>query len=327
MFFSVIIPLYNKAPYIKKALSSVSAQTFDDYELIVVDDGSKDGSAKIAHNCINAFWEESNKPQSVHLIRQENTGVSTARNNGVAASKGDYICFLDADDWWEPTFLEEMDRLIEGYPDAGIYGTGYTIINEHKRRTRVAPIGVNEVFEKGYINYCPVYAKTLAMPLWTGAVCIPRHIFDEFGGFKSHLKLGEDFDLWIRIALKYKVAFLNKPLSNYNQDVDGANRGVGKLHKPENHILWNLDYLEAEEKTNPDYKQMIDNLRTYGLMPYFLSKEYHNAAKDELVKVDWSKQPKSIKEKYQRPLWQLRAQSKFLSFGSKTKQFLIKILH
>lgn len=320
MRFSVIVPLYNKEPYVEKALRSILGQTFYDFELVIVNDGSKDNSLAVAEKVLAGIG-------NARIINQENSGVSTARNNGVSASKGEYICFLDADDWWEPMFLEEMSKLVDEYPDAGIYGTGYTIINEHKRRTRVAPIGVDEGFEKGYINYCQVYAKTLAMPLCTGAVCIPRRIFDGLGGFKANLKLGEDFDLWIRIALKYKVVFLNKSLSNYNQDVDGANRGVGKLHKLENHMLWNLGYLEDEENTNPDYKQLIDNLRTYGLMPYFLSEQYHESAKVELKKVDWDSQPKSIRKKYQSPLWLLRCHYRLMDYSSKSKQLLIKILH
>lgn len=319
--FSVIIPLYNKAPYIEKALSSIASQTFQDYELIVVDDGSKDNSASIAETQIRKQWRNGTKAK---LIRQSNSGVSTARNNGVAASHGDYICFLDADDWWEPTFLEEMAKLIAEYPDAGIYGTNYTIINERKHKTRVAPIGIDTTFKQGYINYCQVYAKTLCMPLTSISVSLPRHIFDEMGGFKPQLKLGEDFDLWIRIALKYKVAFLNKPLSNYNQDVDTANRGIGHLHKPENHMLWNLDYLANEEKTNPDYKQLIDNLRVYSLFNHYISKEYHEAAKQELSKVDWNRQPKHRKNLYQMPVWILKIQFQLEKHGTKLKQFVRK---
>ena len=291
-------------------------------ELIVVDDGSKDDSASIAETQIQNQWGNGTKAK---LIRQSNSGVSTARNNGVAASHGDYICFLDADDWWEPTFLEEMAKLIAEYPDAGIYGTSYTIINERKHKTRVAPIGIDTTFKQGYINYCQVYAKTLCMPLWTGAVCVPRHIFDEMGGFKPQLKLGEDFDLWIRIALKYKVAFLNKPLSNYNQDVDTANRGIGHLHKPENHMLWNLDYLANEEQTNPDYKYLIDRLRTTSLLPYFISKEHHNAATKELAKVNWDKQPSKYTKLYQKPLWYLWIRQTILQFASKIKQLLLMV--
>lgn len=325
MFFSVIIPLYNKAPYVEKALRSVAAQTFTDYELIVVDDGSNDDSAAVAEKCINDCWLSLSKPQSVKLIRQANAGVSIARNNGVAVSLGDYICFLDADDWWEPTFLEEMAKLIAEFRDAGIYGTNYTIVNETKHKTRVAPVGIDGNFAKGYINYCQVYAETLVMPLCTGAVSIPRKVFDEMQGFKTHLKLGEDFDLWIRIALKYKVAFLNKPLANYNQDVDVVNRGVGRLHNPKNHMLWNLDYLENEEKKNPDYKQLIDNLRTYGLLPYYLSGEYHKAAQEELNKVSWNRQAAKYRKMYRMPLWCLKAWQKVRMVGSRIKSVLRRL--
>jgi len=105
MRFSVIIPLYNKAPYVAKAIGSVLTQTFTDFELAIVDDGSKDNSAQIAERAIEGC-------DNCRLIRQENAGVSMARNNGVSLSQGEYLCFLDADDWWAPTFLEEMSKLI-----------------------------------------------------------------------------------------------------------------------------------------------------------------------------------------------------------------------
>lgn len=318
MKFSVIIPLYNKAPYIAKAINSVLAQTFTDYELVIMDDGSKDDSFEVAKKAI-----EGN--DCCRLYRQENAGVSMARNNAVALSKADYLCFLDADDWWAPAFLEEMLRLIDEYPDAGIYGTNYTIVNETKRKTHVANIGVDKDFEKGYINYCRVYAKTLIMPLWTGAVCMPRRVFEEFGGFPKGIKLGEDFLLWIRVALKYKVAFLNKPLSYYNQDVDLINRGVHRSHKPEEHMLWNVDFLVDEERNNPDYKQLIDNLRTYGLFSYYISKQYHTAASEELEKVDWNGQPEKVKKQYRKPLAWLRLSYSIRKTGSLIKQKLITL--
>lgn len=313
MYFSVIIPLYNKSPYVGKAIDSVLSQTFTDYELIIVDDGSTDNSLEIATTAIEDRG-------NCRLIRQENAGVSVARNNGVAVSKGEYLCFLDADDWWEPIFLEEMARLIAEFPNAGIYGTNYTIVNETKCKTRVAKIGVNEGFEKGYFNYCQAYAKTMYMPLWTGAVCIPRGVFDEMHGFPKGVKLGEDFILWIHIALKYRVAFLNKPLACYNQDVDAATRGVGRLHKPEEHMLWNLSDLEPLEKTNKDYKQLVDNLRVYGLQPYYLSREYHDAATKELAKVNWEQQPPQYRHFYHRPIFLLRLHHIIMLFGSKMKR-------
>ena len=311
MRFSVIIPLYNKGPYLSKALASVIAQTFRDFELIVVDDGSTDDSFKVAQDVLK---DADVKHQ---LIRQENTGVSMARNNGVMAASGDYICFLDADDWWAPSFLERMDWLIHEYPDAGIYGTNYYVVKNGRQRICVTTA------ETGYINYCRAYAEKLQMPLWTGAVSIPRSVFCETGGFKPHLKLGEDFDLWIRIALFHKVAFLNEPLAYYFQDSNPMWRGTGHLTDPKVHMLWNLDYLSEEEKKNPDYKQLIDNLRTYSLLPYYLSDRYRKDAKQELAKVDWKKQPRKTRSLFRYPIWLLKLRRRFLKTGSKIKQRLI----
>lgn len=315
MRFSIIIPLYNKAPYVVKTIDSVLAQSYKDYEVVIVDDGSKDNSAEIALQAIEGH-------ENCHLLKQENAGVSVARNNGVAASQGEYLCFLDADDWWESNYLEEMDRLISEFPDAGIYGTNYTIVNKSRHKTRIAHVGIDEGFEKGYINYCLVYAKTMYMPLWTGAVSMPRIVFDEMKGFPKGIKLGEDFMLWIRVALKYKVVFLNKPLAYYNQDVELDNRGVGRLHQPKCHMLWNLGFLDAEERSNSDYKQLVDNIRTFSLYPYFLSKDYHDDAAQELAKVDWERQLEKTRKQYRQPLAWLRLKCLLARMGSKMKHML-----
>lgn len=312
--FSIIMPLYNKAPYVRKAVESVLGQTSGDYELIIIDNGSNDGSSEI----VTKFTDP-----RIRIVRlEENVGVSNARNKGVEMATAPYIAFLDADDWWEPTFLEEMAGLIERHPNAGIYGTGYYIVKNSKKR--MAPVGIDEGFAEGEINYCAVYAKTLCMPLTSITVALPRAVFDESGGFKPHLKLGEDFDLWVRIALKHKVVFLNKPLSNYNQDVDVTYRGTHHLRDPKEHMLWNLEYLESEEKTNSDYKQLIDNLRTYGLMPYLLTTQYRSAARKELNKVDWNLQSKATRRLYKRPIAYLKLRMKIQKLGSNIKQFLIK---
>lgn len=319
MRFSVIIPLYNKSPYVAKAIESVLAQTCTDYELIIMDDGSTDNSFEIASKAIGGRG-------NCQIYRQQNAGVSMARNNAVKRSHGEFICFLDADDWWNPSFLINVSKLMDTYPDAGIYGTGYTIVNETKKKTRVATMGLEPGFDMGYINYCRVYAEGMYMPLWTGSVCIPRWVYDEMGGFKSHLKLGEDFDLWIRIARKYKVAFLNKPLSYYNQDSDPQWRGTGQLRDPKTHMLWNLGYLEEDEKTNPDYKQLIDNLRTYSLFPYYLSRQYRDAARQELNKVNWSNQPSAVRRLYRKPVYYLCFRQWLLGIASATKRLIYKCL-
>ena len=295
--FSVIIPLYNKAPYVAKAIESVLGQTYRDFEVIVIDDGSTDQSLEVAKTFEN---------KSITIISQPNSGVSTARNNGVKIAKYPYICFLDADDWWHPTFLEEMKRLITDFPDAGIYGSGYYIVKHGQER--IAPIGVPQGFERGIIDYCEVYAKTLCMPLTSISVVIPKHIFDEEKGFKSQLKFGEDFDLWIRIALKHKVILVNKPLAYYNQDVDVNNRGVAvhKTYSPVNHFIFNLDYLYDNEKNNHRLKILLDKLRVYILLKYRMQRAFPKEYNAEIKKVDFSVQPLGVRLQYYLPVWFLK---------------------
>lgn len=280
MKFSVIIPLYNKALYVAKAVGSVLAQTYTDYELVIMDDGSQDASFDIAQKAIEGH-------ENCHLYRQQNAGVSIARNNGVALSQGKYLCFLDADDWWDLTFLENMSKLLEEFPDAGIFGANYTIVNETMRKTRVANIGVEHGFEKGYINYCKVYAKTLMMPLWTGAVCIPRTVFEEMNGFPKGITLGEDFLLWMKIALKKKVAFLNLPLAYYNQDVELTSRGV-KLsgYDPNSFMTFHFDQFAEDEKNDKDVKILLDRLRVYSLLRFRFDNLYAKEVDAEIKKVD-----------------------------------------
>ncbi|MFC2464573.1 MAG: glycosyltransferase family 2 protein [Bacteroidota bacterium] len=295
--FSVIIPLYNKAPYVAKAIESVLGQTYRDFEVIVIDDGSTDQSLEVAKTFEN---------KSITIVSQPNSGVSTARNNGVKLAKYPYICFLDADDWWHPTFLEEMKRLITDFPDAGIYGSGYYIVKNGQER--IAPIGVPQGFERGIIDYCEVYAKTLCMPLTSISVVIPKHIFDEEKGFKSQLKFGEDFDLWIRITLKHKVILVNKSLAYYNQDVDVNNRGVAvhKTYSPVNHFIFNLDYLYDNEKNNHRLKILLDKLRVYILLKYRMQRAFPKEYNAEIKKVDFSVQPLGVRLQYYLPVWFLK---------------------
>ena len=322
--FSIIVPLYNKAPYVKKALESILAQSYTNYEVVVVDDGSTDNSADIVRELVNGKWKLIN--DQFRLISQPNAGVAATRNNGVAASKGEYLCFLDADDWWEPRYLEEMDRLICDYPDAGLYGCDYFY----------AKNGSKKIFPKnvdGYIDYCKVYTQCGVMPVHPNGAIIPRKVFDEIGGFDPSIKMGEDFILFMQIVLKYKVAFFNKQLVTFNQDADPAWRAITKLHKPEYHMLFNLDKIESKVDTgqslsivnSESYKAMIDMLRVNGLMNYWLSDEYHDAAVAELEKVDWNKQPKAIVRQYKMPVAILKAKQSILHIGSYIKQKLLKI--
>ena len=313
--FSVIVPLYNKAPYVSKALDSIVSQTFSDWECIIVDDGSIDNSAAICEE-----YTVHHTPYTIHLLRQPNSGVASARNNGVAASKGENLCFLDADDWWEPTFLEEMDKLIREYPNAGLYGCDYYYVKNGKKK--IYPKDAD-----GYIDYCKVYTHCKAMPIHPNGAIIPRKVFDEIGGFDPSIMMGEDFILFMQIVFRYKVVFLNKQLVTFNQDADPKWRAITKMHKPEHHMLWHVGLWEEQEKSNASYKTMIDMLRVNGLINYWLSDEYHEAAAAELAKVDWSKQPKKIKGLYKKPVRLLKLHHCFMRFGSYCKQKLLQITH
>ena len=353
MKFSVIIPLYNKAPYVRKALESVCAQTYRDYELIVINDGSTDNSAIVADEYLKATDSIDYK-----IINQPNAGVSAARNTGVTASTGNYVAFLDADDWWEPTYLERMAQLIDDYPDAGLYACNYVYYKPGK--THVA---LN--IPTGYINYPKTYCESDAMPIWTGAAMIPRNVYDEMGGFPLGIKLGEDFLLWSKIALRYPVAFLNEPLAYYNNDVPATLRATRNLHAPKHHMLFRLDEvigyrLEVKGSENgeadtcasllsplvsnltsdsaptsrllplasrqEDWHNLLDRMRVTGLMEYWLDKRYHDLAAEELKKVDWSKQPLSVIRMYKTPIWLLKLKRNVMRVGSYFKQIMINIL-
>ena len=313
MKFSIIIPLYNKAPYIRKALETVCAQTYRDYEIIVVNDGSTDDSALVAESYLQHA-----EGICYTIISQDNAGVATARNRGVKHASGQYMAFLDADDWWEPDYLARMAELIADYPQAGVYGCNYVYYKPGK--TRVA---LN--IPTGYINYPKAYYEGSAMPIWTGATIMPKTVLEEMGGFPLGIKLGEDFLLWAKTALHYKVAFLNEPLAYYNNDVPANMRATRNLHEPEHHMLFRLDLSFGDEKLSEDWQRLLDKLRVNGLLDYWMSEAYHDSAAEELKKVDWSQQSAAVKQMYQMPIWLLRTKRWIMRVGSMLKQAILKL--
>ncbi len=206
--FSIIIPLYNKERHIERCLNSVFSQSYNNYEIIVVDDGSTDNSV----NIVKEYQDTRHKTQDFRIFHQINGGVSTARNTGIKESKYELIALLDADDAWMPKFLEIIIKSIDKYPEAGAYTTDYDIIRKNERRHiphhKFIPIDQNS--EYPYTTIIPNYFKSMIYgdPMITSSsICIKKETFNKVGLFPEEERLGEDKDMWARIALVYPIAF------------------------------------------------------------------------------------------------------------------------
>lgn len=211
---SVVIPLFNKEKSIAAAIESVLLQTEKADEIVVVDDGSTDRSLAEARRFQN---------QKVKVLHQKNGGVSSARNFGIARSRGEFVAFLDADDEYKPQFLATLRRLIRKYPTAGAFATAYTI---QKTRSSFVP-RYRAVPPAPWEGLLPNYFESMLgfPPVCSSAVAIPRKVFDRVGTFPMGVNHGEDTDQWLRIALKYPIAFSNTVGSIYHWD--GENRASG----------------------------------------------------------------------------------------------------
>ncbi len=204
ILFSVIIPLYNKQDYITRTINSVLNQTYQNFEIIVVDDGSTDKSLSVVKTV---------KDKRIKVFFQKNLGVSNARNNGIKKAKGNYIAFLDADDEFLPKYLETIVKLIIKYPGNSFFGTAFKkIFNNNKKD--ICTFGS----EKDFIikDFISALADNEKFFVHISSVVIKKEVFSEIGYFYSHsLKflLGativEDFDLFIRIAYKYPLVYSN----------------------------------------------------------------------------------------------------------------------
>jgi glycosyltransferase involved in cell wall biosynthesis len=203
---SVIIPLYNKAGSIAQALDSVLAQEYQDFEIVVVDDGSTDGGASVVENYGDA---------RIRLVRQENAGVSAARNRGIEAARGEYVAFLDADDVWMPGFLSEIAALQREFPQCRAQATNY-VFNSNGVKSPTILRKIPFSGERGVLaNYFEV-ASCSHPPVWTSAVCIERALLLEIGGFPVGIKSGEDLLTWARVAVRTDWAYSMREMAQFN---------------------------------------------------------------------------------------------------------------
>lgn len=213
--FSVVIPLYNKARHIKRALDSVLTQTFQDIEVVVVNDGSTDGSERIV--------EQYTDPR-IRLVHREHInswGGHAARNLGIGESHADLIAFLDADDEWFPDHLATIKRLSENYPECGAYATALEEVDEQHFRKRREYIGVPKPPWEGIIpHYFRTFRAKTSYPICCSTGVVSRRVFDAVGLFPAGERRCGDLDMWCRIALKYPIAFSTQVGATYHQDAE-----------------------------------------------------------------------------------------------------------
>jgi glycosyltransferase involved in cell wall biosynthesis len=193
MKISIIIPTYNRAKLLERAIISVLSQTYQEYELIVVDDGSEDETKEVCERF-----------QNVHYLYQENRGVSSARNRGVVHAKYEWIAFLDSDDTWMPTKLERQATYHHNNRNSYISQTQESWMRQEKAvKAMDKRIYMEEGIFKACVKQCIVGAST---------VLIHKRVFEEVGLFDEAFEVCEDYELWIRIAKKFDIALLDEAL-------------------------------------------------------------------------------------------------------------------
>ncbi|MFV0422307.1 glycosyltransferase family 2 protein [Oleidesulfovibrio sp.] len=231
---SVIIPAYNAALFINKAIDSVLRQTFTDYELIVVDDGSVDGTAEV----IQAYGSK------VRYVHQKNGGVSSARNKGIHHAKAPFIAFLDADDYWHAQKLEKQYAFMTRNPH---FALSYTDMEHHAEGKVIYPSylhsGRYSHLGSGRLYRNLMYETFIFVP----TVMVKTECFNTVGLFDESLSNAEDKDMWLRIADKFEIGFLDEALTVRVETGTGATSDV-------------LDFLKGQITL---FERILDNSRDY----------------------------------------------------------------
>ena len=238
--FSVIIPLYNKADFIENTLKSVLQQSFVDFELIVINDGSTDESeTKVLHfNDVR-----------IRYFSKENEGVSIARNFGIEKATSKYITFLDADDYWYPDFLVTMHNTILLFETQKVFAAAKEI--ETSKKIAPSKYSIPKSNDSQILNYFDASHKESI--IWTSCAVFHKSVFEKVGVFDPQIKIGEDTDLWIRVGLVFPVVFNPKVLARYTYDEKSVSRNDYYIFEERSFLKF-----EAAEKENLPLKKFLD---------------------------------------------------------------------
>lgn len=244
---SIVIPLYNKEKQIINTLKSVFNQTFRDFEIVIVDDGSTDNSI----NLVKIFDDE-----RITIISQVNQGVSAARNTGIKNAKFNYIALLDADDEWNSSYLQEQVNLIRNYPACDVFACAYQF---RTYKGDLKPIILNKIPFTDQTGILTNYFEMAACshpPLWTSAVIMKKEAILSVGGFPVGVKSGEDLLTWARLATKYQIAFNRNSLAIFNAP-ESLNSREPRLDIHEDVVFIELIKLYNENAKRKDVKKYI----------------------------------------------------------------------
>jgi glycosyltransferase involved in cell wall biosynthesis len=247
MKISVVIPLYNKKNTILRALVSVFSQIYSPLEIIIVNDGSTDGSERLISSLNHS---------SIRIINQNNLGVSAARNRGIKESNGNWIAFLDADDEWDKNFLKDIDLLHKKYKDCSLLSTGYKFGRPDGTLQNIILKNIKFNGISGRLeNYFEVAADSTP-PICSSAVVIKKDILKKIGCFPEKIKLGEDLLTWAKIAVIANIAYSKKPLAIFWHDKINPDQ----IRMPENpdevgNTL--VELYKKDKKRHPGLKKYI----------------------------------------------------------------------
>ena len=269
---SVIIPVYNAEKFISETIESVIAQTYQDWEIIAVDDGSTDKTLEILKE------HEKKLSKKLRVITQKNSGVSIARNTGVAAANGEYIAFLDHDDLWMPRKLEKQVKLLDSNRTLGlVYSDSYQIdgAGNLKKDTffhSTKPFRGNVFNELFYINFIPCLTAV-----------VRKEVLDKVGPFNPKYNIAEEYDLFLKIAERWPVDFIEQPLAKYRFHAGSFSKNIDISVYEDFQIIEYWLKKKPHLKKELKYKIKLKKARSYmSLIWYYLRKHEFRKAIGEI---------------------------------------------
>ncbi len=253
-FFTVVIPLFNKSNYISKTIESVLAQTFQDFEVLIVEDCSTDTSLKM----VSAILSD-----KIRIIQHEqNKGLSASRNTGIKNAAAQYIAFLDADDVWKPNYLETIYTLIQKFPECKLFATNYeeiypnqlSLIPTTKLKNQGKETVIKDFFESNLSQH--IYCCC--------SLCVDKSVFETIGYYDEKITYGEDVDFNIRANNVFQLAYTTDVLVSYILYTENQ---ITNTHL-KNKTLTNFDAYESLGIAKPSLKKYLDFNR------YIMAKYY-----------------------------------------------------